>query len=244
MILRLLFTTLLVAVGSAHAAVKMQVNDTLFAYDKPVRLSRILFPVVNQAEWYWPASQLFDLGDWSAQNEQKLIVYAIDKLSMNLDRSEPRYASLQAVRHEVNNWVVRSRLSKAVSFYPARLNIENNPLFSNGHYLLRLTERPQHIEVTGAVADPRRYPHSGNETLNRLVAHLTLLPGADNSYLYVIYPDGRVLKRGYAYWNESHAALMPGSTIVVPIAAGGDDALTELNQRIAELAVNREVRND
>ena len=242
--LRLLLTALLLLSASTRAAVNIQVNENLFIYENPARLSKILLPVANLNDWYWPATTLYDLNDRSIEEEKHRILYEIDKLTLNMHRSDQTYQALQAVKNQIRGWVVHARLPKAVNFYQSRLNIERNPLFSDGDYLLRLRERPQYVEVVGAVSESLRFPHAGNQTLDKLVARLTLLPGADESFVYVIYPDGRVFKWGQAYWNKSFAPLMPGSIIFVPVSGWGDETLEDINQRISQLLVNREVNDD
>lgn len=45
-----------------------------------------------------------------------------------------------------------------------------------------------------------------------------LLSGADRSYAWVVYPDGRTQKAPVAYWNKRHVEPMPGSIIYVGLA--------------------------
>ncbi len=251
--LHLLLPALLLAANAAATAatVTVQVNDNVFVYDNPVRLSRVLLPVGNQAPWYWPASRLVDLNDASALRQKQQLIYDIDKLARAMDRSDSTFQSLQAVRQQLRDWNVQTRIVQPISFYPSRLSIEKNPLLSEGRYLIRLTERPRHVTVMGAVSEPLRLPHAGNETLNKLNTHIRRLAGADNSYVYVIYPDGRIFKRGSAYWNESHAPLMPGSTVYVPVAEPAikvpllsSEDLQTLNENIATLAISRGDQDD
>ena len=42
-----------------------------------------------------------------------------------------------------------------------------------------------------------------------------LLSGADRSYAWVVYPDGRTQKAPVAYWNKRHVEPMPGSIMYV-----------------------------
>lgn len=70
-----------------------------------------------------------------------------------------------------------------------------------------------------------------------------LLSGADRSYAWVVYPDGRTQKAPVAYWNKRHVEPMPGSIIYVGLAdsvwsetpdALNADILQTLTQRIPQ----------
>ena len=67
--------------------------------------------------------------------------------------------------------------------------------------------------------------------------------GADRSYAWVIYPDGRTQKAPVAYWNKRHIEPMPGSLLFVGFAdslwtnkyeALNADILRSLSQRRPE----------
>ena len=71
----------------------------------------------------------------------------------------------------------------------------------------------------------------------------SLLSGADRSYAWVVYPDGRTQKAPVAYWNKRHVEPMPGSIIYVGLAdsvwsetpdALNADILQTLTQRIPQ----------
>ena len=47
---------------------------------------------------------------------------------------------------------------------------------------------------------------------------MSLLSGAERSYAWLIYPDGRTENVPVAYWNRRHVEPMPGSVIVVGFA--------------------------
>ncbi|SQA98242.1 SLBB-domain like (DUF1017) [Cedecea neteri] len=68
----------------------------------------------------------------------------------------------------------------------------------------------------------------------------SLLSGAERSYAWVIYPDGKIEKAPVAYWNKRHIEPSPGSLIFV----GFSDRLfsatfDELNQQILNTLTHR-----
>ncbi|GHL17948.1 hypothetical protein ECZU24_07890 [Escherichia coli] len=84
--------------------------------------------------------------------------------------------------------------------------------------------------------------HSGRDVASYLSGQ-NLLSGADRSYAWVVYPDGRTQKAPVAYWNKRHVEPMPGSIIYVGLAdsvwsetpdALNADILQTLTQRIPQ----------
>lgn len=84
--------------------------------------------------------------------------------------------------------------------------------------------------------------HSSRDVASYL-SDQSLLSGADRSYAWVVYPDGRTQKAPVAYWNKRHVEPMPGSIIYVGLAdsvwsetpdALNADILQTLTQRIPQ----------
>lgn len=111
--------------------------------------------------------------------------------------------------------------------------------------------------ATTRCGSDRRRPRSrcsGLSVVPQAVIHLcrdvasylsdqSLLSGADRSYAWVVYPDGRTQKAPVAYWNKRHVEPMPGSIIYVGLAdsvwsetpdALNADILQTLTQRIPQ----------
>ncbi|GHL74145.1 hypothetical protein ECZU34_18930 [Escherichia coli] len=85
--------------------------------------------------------------------------------------------------------------------------------------------------------------HSLRSRRGELSLRQNLLSGADRSYAWVVYPDGRTQKAPVAYWNKRHVEPMPGSIIYVGLAdsvwsetpdALNADILQTLTQRIPQ----------
>lgn len=85
--------------------------------------------------------------------------------------------------------------------------------------------------------------HSLQVATWRAISDQSLLSGADRSYAWVVYPDGRTQKAPVAYWNKRHVEPMPGSIIYVGLAdsvwsetpdALNADILQTLTQRIPQ----------
>lgn len=85
--------------------------------------------------------------------------------------------------------------------------------------------------------------HSLSRDVASYLSDQSLLSGADRSYAWVVYPDGRTQKAPVAYWNKRHVEPMPGSIIYVGLAdsvwsetpdALNADILQTLTQRIPQ----------
>ncbi|GHK97265.1 hypothetical protein ECZU20_20150 [Escherichia coli] len=111
-----------------------------------------------------------------------------------------------------------------------------------GNYTLWVGPPPSTVTLFGLISRP-----ASSLSLRRDVASYlsgqNLLSGADRSYAWVVYPDGRTQKAPVAYWNKRHVEPMPGSIIYVGLAdsvwsktpdALNADILQTLTQRIPQ----------
>ena len=109
------------------------------------------------------------------------------------------------------------------------------------HFSLYLEQRSENVQVIGALDNPLTIPLIEHGSINdylKLIPQGSLGTTVDDSFVYVIQPDGHVKKAPYAYWNNSQTYLAPGAMIFI-----GFDSLpssySSLNQDIAELLRNK-----
>lgn len=95
----------------------------------------------------------------------------------------------------------------------------NPPL--QGNYTLWVGPQPAEVTLFGLMSRPGKLPFMPGRDVVSYLEGQSLLSGADRSYAWVIYPDGRSQKVPVAYWNRRHVEPMPGSIIFV----GLDDAV-------------------
>jgi len=77
--------------------------------------------------------------------------------------------------------------------------------------------RPTTIRIVGAVATPCELPHVALRDARDYIADCATR-AADRDWLYVVQPDGEVLRLGIASWNRSPPrALAPGAMLYVPL---------------------------
>jgi capsule biosynthesis protein GfcC len=104
---------------------------------------------------------------------------------------------------------------------PIRLELEprsNRPLVGGDRLLF--PARPQTVTVVGAVRADCVLPFIGLRKATEYAADCPRQTSADTDWLYIIQPDGAVLRRGVALWNRDPAqVLAPGARIVVPLRA-------------------------
>ncbi|HAL7943434.1 TPA: hypothetical protein H7H12_003825, partial [Escherichia coli] len=117
----------------------------------------------------------------------------------------------------------------------------NPPL--QGNYTLWVGPPPSTVMLFGLISRPGKQPFTPGRDVASYLSDQSLLSGADRSYAWVVYPDGRTQKAPVAYWNKRHVEPMPGSIIYVGLAdsvwsetpdALNADILQTLTQRIPQ----------
>ncbi|RPH25599.1 hypothetical protein EHN07_12885 [Buttiauxella warmboldiae] len=114
----------------------------------------------------------------------------------------------------------------------------NVPL--QGDYSLWTGPQPTTITLMGLVNSPGVKPFVAGRSADEYLDGVDKLSGADRSFAWVIYPDGKTQKAPVAYWNKRHVELTPGSILFV----GFKDRLfnsdfNQLNQRILHSLTHR-----
>lgn len=114
----------------------------------------------------------------------------------------------------------------------------NRPL--EGDYTLWVGPQPTTITVVGLVSRPGKKPFTPERDVVSYLDDMDLLSGADRSYAWVVYPNGKTQKVPVAYWNRRHVEPMPGSVIFVGFAPGlWSDENDKLNADILQSLTHR-----
>jgi len=113
-----------------------------------------------------------------------------------------------------------------------RVHAENNlPL--DGHYTLWAGAQPASVTLLGLTSAPGKKVWVPGRSVDAYLDGISRLRGAERSYAWVIYPDGRTLKAPIAYWNHRHIEPTPGSLIFIGFAdALFSSARDGLNEQI------------
>lgn len=94
---------------------------------------------------------------------------------------------------------------------------DHNALLSSGD-LIVYPPRPTTVQILGAVARPCTVRFVPMQAARDYLAACPRAAAANTDWLFVIQPDGRVMRRGIALWNRDRAqALAPGAILYVPI---------------------------
>lgn len=162
----------------------------------------------------------------------KLEVLWVQQNKLNLAQS------LRQLKRELFQLPLAGRIHAQLDPDQFRLNTTlNHPLI--GEYTLYIAPHRRTINVLGLINSKASVPlHSGWSI--EQYANQSRLAGADNSYGYLIAPNGEWQKVPLAYWNEHYIEPAPSSTLFI----GFDptllpDNMADLNELIAELIANR-----
>ncbi|GAB2678390.1 capsule biosynthesis GfcC family protein [Aliiglaciecola aliphaticivorans] len=221
----------------AHSQVEVTVNNRVLNFAENPRLTEVLESIDLKPNWYWPNTQLFKLDSNLAENKRIELIQKLENLSQDLDSS-----SQNKLIEQIKSWKLAQRINITIDYDFARFVLRYNPLFDDGKYSLIFRQRNPSLYLFGAVPQPKVLTYENNQCIENIVANIRKLDSAESSFIYAIQPDGVIRKLPIAYWNHDCQQVMPGSQIYVPLAESqwfSDN--TQLNQLIAELAVNRTV---
>ncbi|WP_109123768.1 capsule biosynthesis GfcC family protein [Dyella sp. C11] len=166
------------------------------------------------AAWLRPALQ-------AAQSRDKAgVLFDLNQLRLHALKDE--HDGLADLAARMASWVQRMPVTgrQVALLDPRALEVtpaENKPV-AEGDALYYPT-RPSTIRVVGAVAAACELPHVALQDAMRYLKACPLLKEADNDWIFVIQPDGRVFRQGMGAWNRSHPlSLAPGAVVYVPIS--------------------------
>ncbi|EGT4254131.1 hypothetical protein D8W73_08625 [Citrobacter amalonaticus] len=162
--------------------------------------------------------------------------------ALSADASGDNAAALNALRQQIQALKVTGR--QLVNLDPdiVRVSERGNPPLQ-GNYTLWVDGQPTEVTLFGLISRPGKQPFMPGRDVASYLEGQNRLSGADRSYAWVVYPDGRTQKVPVAYWNQRHVEPMPGSLIFVGLddsfwssepEALNADILHTLMQRIPE----------
>ncbi|KKO46952.1 hypothetical protein WG68_03180 [Arsukibacterium ikkense] len=226
----------------AATQVTVQLNDQTYQFGQLPRLAEVLQPVALQQDWYWPASALFRDDSERPELLRQQLLQRLTVLKGKWQQDSAYVDTIEQLRFQIKHWQLAERIVLNIDYDVARLNAAFTPQFAIGSYRLYLTARPQHITVFG-LAKAERISHYGNASAEVFAKQVRRFAGASEDWIFIVQPDGKVIKAGVANWNQQHVELMPGAQLFVPFDSslfGGEFAA--INQLLVELAIHRVVR--
>lgn len=223
---------------TTDAKVEVRVNSTVYAFEQLPTLAEVLEPVALKQQWYWPASKLFRLNTVSLEPQRQAL---LTKLQHIASTSTPEQQNvLLALQAEVSGWQLAERVPITVDYDLARIAPAKNPRFTPGTYQLLLNERPSYLSFVGAISSSVRLAYQPATSLNEYIKNIRLSSFVDTANLYVVKPNGEVVKAGVQLWQSSQLQPEPGAMVIIPFQVGWlSDEMAEINELLITLAVNR-----
>lgn len=171
------------------------------------------------ANSWWPGAVISEeQATAAALRQQQELVARLAALSAG--ESGDAAAAINALRQQVQALRITGRQRVNLDPDVVRVSERANPPLQ-GNYTLWVGPQPAEVTLFGLMSRPGKLPFMPGRDVVSYLEGQSLLSGADRSYAWVIYPDGRSQKVPVAYWNRRHVEPMPGSIIFV----GLDDAV-------------------
>jgi len=190
------------------------------------------------ANSWWPGAVVSERQATVAEQARHQALLA--RLSaLAADESGDSAAAINALRQQLQAMKVTGR--QIVELDPDYLRthrLANRPL--QGQYTLWVGPQPTTITVVGLISRPGKKVFTPERDVVSYLDEMSLLSGADRSYAWVVYPNGKTQKVPVGYWNRRHVEPMPGSVIFVGFAPGlWSNEYDELNADILQSLTHR-----
>ena len=212
---------LLLSVGasSVFAAGTVKVFSNGSSEAKTLTGAEHLIDLVGQprlANSWWPGAVISEeLATAAALRQQQALLTRLAELAA--DSSADDAAAINALRQQIQALKVTGRQKINLDPDIVRVAERGNPPLQ-GNYTLWVGPPPSTVTLFGLISRPGKQPFTPGRDVASYLSDQSLLSGADRSYAWVVYPDGRTQKAPVAYWNKRHVEPMPGSIIYVGLA--------------------------
>lgn len=232
----LLLPLFLISIQS-HASNKLEVlvDNFNLTYDEPTRLQQVL----SDSSIYLPKEstpltiKLYRNGNGNLDKLKEQVIAQLNK-SKSINGDLGNIKTLITMIEELH---YQTRILNTLDIDLVRLDIKKNPLLE-GKFEIVATKRPTKVSVVGLVTEPIDVLHSPFYEVSDYLQQTKISEGGNNSFAWVIFPDGKVKKSGFAYWNNEHTTVPPGSTIFVGLDDDNENSI-KLEQAIITLLISK-----
>ncbi|WP_284884957.1 capsule biosynthesis GfcC D2 domain-containing protein [Citrobacter portucalensis] len=245
MIKRVVMALLLsLSAASVFAAGNVKVMIAGSAEPKILTGAEHLLDLVGQprlSNSWWPGAVISEeRATAAAERQQQTLLARLAALSA--EESGDDAVAINTLRQQIQALKVTGRQKINLDPDVVRVSERGNPPLQ-GNYTLWVGAQPTHITLFGMLSHPGKQPFMPGRDVASYLDGQSRLSGADRSFAWVIYPDGRTQKVPVAYWNKRHVEPMPGSIIYVGLSDAvwssipdeiNADILRTLTQRIPE----------
>lgn len=245
MIKRVVMALLLsLSAASVFAAGNVKVMIAGSAEPKILTGAEHLLDLVGQprlSNSWWPGAVISEeRATTEAERQQQALLARL--ATLGAEESGDDAAAINTLRQQIQALKVTGRQMINLDPDVVRVSERGNPPLQ-GNYTLWVGAQPTHITLFGLLSHPGKQPFMPGRDVASYLDGQSRLSGADRSFAWVIYPDGRTQKVPVAYWNKRHVEPMPGSIIYVGLSDAvwsstpdeiNADILRTLTQRIPE----------
>lgn len=203
------------ALAAGTVEVHIAGNEKTLTLTHAERLADLVGQPRLAGSW-WPGAVITSpMAAAKAGREHQALLAELAALAV--DEGGSAAGAINALRHQLQAIPVTGRLLVPLDPDTVRVHNKNNPPLE-GNYTLWLGREPSTVTLVGLVDKPGKMPFTPGRDAASYLDDVSLLSGADRSYAWVIYPDGRTQKAPVAYWNKRHVEPMPGSILFVGFA--------------------------
>ncbi|MES3501865.1 capsule biosynthesis GfcC family protein [Citrobacter portucalensis] len=230
--------------ASVFAAGSVKVFTSASEEAKTLTGAEHLLDLVGQprlSNSWWPGAVISEeRATTEAERQQQALLARL--ATLGAEESGDDAAAINALRQQIQALKVTGRQMINLDPDVVRVSERGNPPLQ-GNYTLWVGAQPTHITLFGLLSHPGKQPFMPGRDVASYLDGQSRLSGADRSFAWVIYPDGRTQKVPVAYWNKRHVEPMPGSIIYVGLSDAvwsstpdeiNADILRTLTQRIPE----------
>ncbi|MCR3697675.1 capsule biosynthesis GfcC family protein [Citrobacter portucalensis] len=230
--------------ASVFAAGSVKVFTSASEEPKTLTGTEHLLDLVGQlrlSNSWWPGAVISEeRATTEAGRQQQALLARLATLVA--EESGDDAAAINALRQQIQALKVTGRQMINLDPDVVRVSERGNPPLQ-GNYTLWVGAQPTHITLFGLLSHPGKQPFMPGRDVASYLDGQSRLSGADRSFAWVIYPEGRTQKVPVAYWNKRHVEPMPGSIIYVGLSDAvwsstpdeiNADILRTLTQRIPE----------
>lgn len=235
--------TLFPAFSGFASALKVEILGENYSleYPEPMRLAHVLTDTVkhsrNHSPFTYPiANQLFNVE--KEPQAQQIKTEVLKKLTL-LSSSSADRISANILIEQIKRWDIGYREMVSLDLDQVRDQPSKNPMLS-GHYELLLPQRSNKVYIEGLLFHPYAREFDAANKLSDILTDTQIPSSANDSFAWVIYPDGSFIKAGYAYWNDEKINLTPGSIVFIGFNSSKKN-LEALEEMIVKLISMRKV---
>ncbi|MFV0595813.1 capsule biosynthesis GfcC family protein [Shewanella sp.] len=186
---------------------------------------------------YWLGAALLDLQNTAElEATRQHVLQQLANIGQQVDNSQ-YIAKLSKFAQFLRNIKLGQRVNQPLDLDLIRITDAYNPSI-DGQFLLVLPPRPTTVTVVGSVAQTGEQVWQSRKSSKDYLKQAGLLENAENSFVWIIQPDGNAIRQPIAYWNHQAQDIAPGAILFVEFSSLFDDYST-LNNNIIELLKNQ-----